>query len=118
MHAFSHRVDIDLWQANGLAHITHGAGVAILNKRADHRSAIGRVLLEYMTEHLCPCLAAEVEVHVRHVRLRTFITQEALDCEVVLHRVDTREAEQVADDRAYGRTAAPYREVIVVSVAQ
>ena len=49
-------------------------------------------------------VAREVEVDVGE-RVHPLV-QEAADVEAVLHRVDVREPDQVADDRGDGRTAA------------
>ena len=97
-------VEIGEREAERLADIAHGAAQAIGGEGADEGGVIGAVDLVDPFDHLLADFAREVDIDVGD-REEVFV-QEAAEVEVVLHRVDRGEPDQVADDRADRRTAA------------
>ena len=74
---------------------------------AHERRALGPVELVHARDQLLADVAREVEVDVR--QRGQLVVEEAPEVELLLHRVDVREAGQVADDRGHARPPPPPR---------
>src|SRR5207245_3139523 len=87
-----------------LPHRADRGALAIGDDVADHAGALWAVLFVDVLDDLLPVRSGEVDVDVgcrRHL-----LVEEALEEQVVLDRIDPRDAEQVGDD-AVRRRAAP-----------
>ena len=78
---------------------------AVRREARDEGGMLAPVALGDADDELLADVPREVEVDVRHGR--ELPVQEPPERELVLDRVDVREAGEVADDRADGRAAAP-----------
>src|SRR5687768_5183350 len=88
-----------------LADLTHRGAETIGRKDADEPCVLGAVLLVDAENELLADIPRKVEVDVGDAPER--LVQEATQEEVVLHRVDVREADQIADDRRDRGAASP-----------
>ena len=91
-------------QAERLADVADRAARAVGREARDERRVLAAVALADRDDQLLADVAREVEVDVRH--RGELAVEEAAEREPGPHRVDVREAGQVADDRA-DRAAAP-----------
>jgi hypothetical protein len=90
-----------------LADLAHRRLEPVRGKGADEPRVVVAVLLVDPEDELLADISREVEVDVRHAPER--FVQEAAQEEVVLHRIDVREPDQVADDARDRRAPAPAR---------
>ena len=97
-------LELRVRQPERLADVADRAARAVGREAGDERGVLAPVALGDGDDQLLADVAREVEVDVGHGR--ELAVQEAAEREVVLHRVDVREAGQVADDRA-DRAASP-----------
>src|SRR5437763_16357395 len=96
--------DLDLWEAQGLPHLSNGRARAV---SVDHGNARGAFVTVPRKDHVVDVLAPgrfDVNVYIRC--LIAHRVQEPLEREIVAERVDVGDPGQVADERARGRTAA------------
>src|SRR6266542_1855309 len=91
-------------QPERLADVADRTARAVRREARDERSVLAAVAFGDADDQLLPDVAREVEIDVRH--RRQLAVEEAAEREVVLDRVDVREAGQVADERADGRPAS------------
>src|SRR5688572_8087365 len=100
-------VEIGQRNAERLADVPHRAAQLVGRKGADQRRPLMAVaLVDPFDQHLAD-LARKVEVDIGdRVQL---IVQKTAEEQVVLERIDVREADQVADDRADRRSPPPPR---------
>ena len=96
--------ELGVRQPERLAHVADRAARAVGREARDERRVLVPVALGDPDDELLADVAREVEVDVGH--RRELLVEEAAEREVVLDRVDVREAGQVADDRA-DRAPAP-----------
>ena len=97
-------LELGVRQAERLADVADRAARAVRRERRDERRVLAAVALGHAHDQLLADVAREVEVDVGHAA--HLVVQEAAEREPRGHRVDVREAGQVADDRA-DRRAAP-----------
>jgi hypothetical protein len=99
-------VDLLRRDAEGLRHVPERGPSLERVVGADHRHPVVAVALVDLLHHLVAAVPGEVDVDVRAVLPRE--AQEPLEGQVVLDRVDDRDAERVGDE-AVRRGAAPHR---------
>ena len=97
-------VQLALGDAERLADVADGAAQLVRGEAGDERGVLAAELLVHAQDELLADVAREVEVDVRDGG--DLVAEEAAEEEVVLDRVDVREADQVAEDRADGGAAA------------
>ena len=103
----SDALDLARRQPEGLAEVAHRRARAIAGERGHQRRALGAVALVDPRDQPLADVAGEVEVDVGG--LGDLLVQEAPQEQLVSHRVDVREAGEVADDRAHARAPARAR---------
>ena len=91
-------------EAQGLAHLAHGAAAAVADDLGGQGGAVPAVAAVDVLEHLLAPLVLEVDVDVR--RLVPLLGQEALEEQVDAIGVDGGDAQAVADRRVRGRAAS------------
>ena len=97
-------LNLSRWQSQRLAQVTDRTARPVGGEGRDQRRALRPVPLVHPRDQLLADVPGEVEVDVRY--LGQLLVQKAPQEEVVLHRVDVREAGQVTDERADTRAAA------------
>ena len=102
-------LEVGVREAERLADVPDRAARAVGREARDERCVLPAVALGDGDDQLLADVAREVEVDVRHgVQLAV---QEAPEREIRLHRIDVREAGQIADDRPdRAAPAAPGRQ--------
>ena len=104
-----HPLELARRQPEDLAELADRAARAERRERRDQRGALPPVAIVDPRDQDLADVAREVEVDVR--QRGELLVEEAPEEQVVGHRVDVREAGEVADDRGHGRPAtAPRRE--------
>jgi hypothetical protein len=91
-----------------------GEGEAVRDLVAHHRLGGGAEALLHPRQDLVAAGGGDVDVDVGHRRLAG--VEEALEEEVVAHRVDAGDAEQVAADRGGGGAAAGGEDAVRAAV--
>ena len=103
--SFARPVDLLGREAEHLAHLAHGALRAVGDDVRGHaRAARAVALVDVLQDLLAAIARRQVDVDVRP--LAALLGEEALEQELVAHRVDRGDAERVAHDRVGGRAAA------------
>ena len=100
-------LELGMREPERLAHVPDRAARAVGRERGDEGGVLAAVLLGDRDDQLLADVAREVEVDVRH--RHELAVEEAPERQVGLHRIDVREAGQVADDRADGAPPAAAR---------
>ena len=96
-------------QAERLGEVAHRRAHLEGREGGDERAAVAPVAVVHARDQDVADVAREVEVDVR--QRGQLLVQEAAEQQLVLDRVDVREAGEVADDRGHARAApAPRRE--------
>jgi hypothetical protein len=113
VHQLGEPVDAIGVEAERLADLARGAASAVGDDVGRHRRAEAAVLVvDVLDDGLAPVAARQIEVDVGP--FAALFGQEALEQHSVLHRVDRRDAEAVADG-AVRRRPAPLDEDVVVT---
>ncbi len=103
-------VELRQRQAERLADIAHGAAQLVGGKGADQSGVFVPELLVDPLDQPLANLARKIEIDIGN-RVELFV-QEATEEEVVRDRIDMRETDQIADDRADRRSAPASRRQI------
>ena len=109
VHGAGEALDFAERQSQRLAEVADGAARLVGGEGGDQRRALRPVALVDPRDQLLADVPREIEIDVRD--LGELLVQETAQEEVVLDRVDVREARQVADERAdAGAATAPRRQ--------
>ena len=108
-------VDLAVAQAQDAAHVADGGAREHRAEGDDLGDVVAAVLARDVVDHLAAARVLEVDVDVRHGH--AIRVEEALEGQLVLDRVDRRDAQRVGHDRARRAAAAGGRDLLLAGEA-
>src|SRR2546427_4149335 len=104
---FCQTVERSLRKSKRLAHVAHGGARTVADHIGRHRGMVPAVFFINMLDHLFAPVVLDIEIDIR--RLGALLGNKALEEQIHPHRIDSCDAQAVADYRI-GRGAAPLTE--------